>query len=72
METWIHSQRKKDIKKFGQPKYSSGDKVKTTFTGNDVLTIKGNAWCNGFTWMYSFEENEKSLGQKYITKYIPY
>jgi len=54
------------IKKFGVPKYKEGDKVTTSVTGKEVLTIKGEAWNNGFSWMYNFKEKTMSAGQSYI------
>jgi hypothetical protein len=62
------NQFERNVKKFGHPKFNDGDKVTTSITGNDILTIKGNAWSNGHNWMYYFNENEYGLGQQYITK----
>lgn len=69
------SQHDKDIKKFGFPRFKGGDKVITSLTGHDILTIQGGdnggAWSNGHTWMYYFEENEMGIGQEYITGIVP-
>lgn len=64
----MKTQHEKNIKKFGKPKFKDGDKVVTCVTGKDILTIEGDAWCNGFTWMYYFKGNEMGLGQEYITE----
>lgn len=56
------------IKKFGHPKFKNGDKVTTSISGKNVYTIDGEAWNNGFSWMYNFKESESSIGQSYITK----
>lgn len=58
------------IKKFGAPKYKDGDKVTTSITGNEVLTIKGEAWNNGWCWMYNFHNETMSVGQSYIKPVI--
>ena len=65
------TQREKDIKKLGQPRFVKGQKVITSVTGHDILTISGEPFCNGFTWMYYFDENETGLGQEYITAIVP-
>lgn len=53
-------------KNIGTPKYKAGDKVRTSFTKNDTITIK-NSFHNGFTWMYYFEESYMGCGEQYIT-----
>lgn len=63
------TQYEKNAKKFGTPKFKNGDKVKTFITDDDILTIQGEAWSNGHSWMYYFEENEYGIGQQYITKH---
>jgi len=61
----------KIIKEFGKPRFQAGQKVITSLTGHDILTIEGEPFCNGFTWMYYFEENEMGVGQPYIEAIVP-
>lgn len=62
-------QHEKNIKKFGKPRFQKGQQVTTSLTGNQVFTISSEAWCNGFTWMYSFEKDTTmSVGQEYLSK----
>ena len=65
------SSYEKAAKRFGTPRFNSGEKVKTSLTGESELTINGNAWSNGFTWMYSFENSDMSIGQDYIIPLSP-
>ena len=65
----IINQHQRDLKKFGNPKFKDGDKVTTTMTGDQALTVKGNPDSNGFTWMYKFKEIEARMGQGYIRKH---
>lgn len=48
------------------PRYAHGDKVKTTLTIEDPLTIKGEPSWNGYTFMYGFEETDMRCGEGYI------
>lgn len=68
----INKQREKDIKKFGKPRFQKGQLVTTSLTGTQVFTIASTPWCNGFTWMYSFEKDSTmSVGQEYLSKVEP-
>lgn len=55
----------------GTPRFNNGDKVIAPIAGEGVLTIDGDGWWNGFTWMFYFKDSNAGLGQEYITKYEP-
>lgn len=63
---------KKIVKKIGEPRFKTGDKVKSTmFEG--VATVKEHPEYNGYVWMYSFEENRMlRLGQEYLRSAFEY
>ena len=48
------------------PKYAHGDKVKTTFDPDDVVTVKGTPSWNGYNWMYAFDEIDMRCGEGYL------
>ena len=46
-------------------KYNIGDKVKTSLTEEQNLTINDYQW-NGYSWMYSFIETDLRCGEEYL------
>lgn len=66
------------IKKLRKPKFSDGDKVRCrvgTSNPEEVVTIDGEAYYNGYVWMYHIKEYIAGIGQEYFTsayEYIAY
>jgi hypothetical protein len=48
------------------PKFTTGQKVNVSILGRQAVISKSPFW-NGFTWMYSFQNEEVCCGECYLS-----
>jgi hypothetical protein len=56
------------MKKRPQPRFKASEEVRVHPLNNQLRTIKGEPVWNGFTWMYSFYNEDLSCGEMYLAR----